>query len=173
MKRVYLLPNVITAFSLSCGLFIIFRMCLTPNGEVTPHLLAAMAGIFLLAALADLLDGAVARVMKAESEFGGIFDSLSDAVSFGVAPAVTILKTVATSPNDEVSYLTASGAMLFSVCGILRLARYNVLANQSKESKEVSDTFNKNFTGLPIPAAAAAAVSINLFLVSDEFRYFF
>ncbi len=173
MKRVYLLPNVITAFSLSCGLFIIFRVSLAPVGEMTSQLLTAMSGIFLLAALADLLDGAVARVMKAESEFGGIFDSLSDAVSFGVAPALTILKSVATSSGDEMSFLTASGAMLFSVCGTLRLARYNVLAHQSKENIDVSDAFNKNFTGLPIPAAAAAAMSLNLLLVSKEFRYFF
>ncbi|MBA2728600.1 MAG: CDP-alcohol phosphatidyltransferase family protein [Parachlamydiaceae bacterium] len=172
MKRIYLLPNVITAFSLSCGLFIIFRMSMVPIGEVTPKLLTTMAGIFLLAALADLLDGAVARVMKAESEFGGIFDSLSDAISFGVAPVVVILKSAATSTGEDIPFLTASGAMVFSVCGILRLARYNVLALQSKKSEVFDETFNKNFTGLPIPAAATAAVSMNLLLFSDEFRGF-
>src|ERR1700722_7625358 len=100
MKRIYLLPNVITAFSLCCGLFIIFRMCMAPLSEVTPHLLTVMAGIFLLAALADLMDGAVARMMKAESEFGGIFDSLSDAISFGVAPSVVILKSIGAAGGD-------------------------------------------------------------------------
>ena len=135
-------------------------------------LLTTMAGIFLLAALADLLDGAVARVMKAESEFGGIFDSLSDAISFGVAPVVVILKSAATTTGQPYLVLTASGAMVFSVCGILRLARYNVLALQSKKSEVFDETFNKNFTGLPIPAAATAAVSMNLLLFSDEFRSF-
>jgi CDP-diacylglycerol--serine O-phosphatidyltransferase len=173
MKKVYLLPNVITAFGLSCGLFVIFKMCITPAGSVTQELLTAMAGIFLLAALADLLDGIVARVMKAESEFGGIFDSLSDSVSFGIAPAVLILKTVSSSPLGEFSFLTATGAMLFSVCGILRLARYNVLAHRSKEDTEIAAGFNKNFTGLPIPAAAAAAISMNLLLVSSDFKSLF
>jgi CDP-diacylglycerol--serine O-phosphatidyltransferase len=110
--------------------------------------------------------------MKAESEFGGIFDSLSDAISFGVAPVVVSLKSAATTSGDDIPFLTASGAMVFSVCGILRLARYNVLALQSKKSEVFDETFNKNFTGLPIPAAATAAVSMNLLLFSDEFRSF-
>lgn len=170
MKRIYLLPNVITAFSLCCGLFIIFRMSMIPQSEVSPQLITMMAGIFLLAALADLLDGAVARMMKAESEFGGIFDSLSDAISFGVAPSVVILKSAGTAVGDVVPFLTAAGAMIFSVCGILRLARYNVLANQSKTEVGIENSFSKNFTGLPIPAAAAAAISMNLLFLSEEFR---
>ena len=69
MKKIHLLPNVITAFGLSCGLFVIFRMTLLPLGGATEQTLIVIAGIMLLAALADLLDGAVARAMKAESEF--------------------------------------------------------------------------------------------------------
>jgi CDP-diacylglycerol--serine O-phosphatidyltransferase len=122
----------------------------------------------LLAALADLLDGAVARAMKAESAFGGIFDALSDAITFGVAPSVIILKSLSISPGSEMSFLITAAAIIFSVCGILRLARYCVMAQRTQEDAAFADSFKKNFTGLPIPAAAAAVVSMNLLLFSKE-----
>ena len=168
MKRVHLLPNVITAFGLSCGLFVIFKMNMTPIGGANLHVLTAVAGILVLAAFADVLDGAVARAMKAESEFGGLFDSLADAITFGVAPSVIILKSLSITPGTEQSFLITIAAMVYSVCGVLRLVRFNVMSNQAKLDPALPDSGNRNFTGLPIPAAAAAAVSLNLFLVSDE-----
>lgn len=174
MKRIHLLPNVITAFGLSCGLFVIFKMNMTPTGQATQELLTAVAGILLLAALADLLDGAVARAMKAESAFGGIFDALADAITFGVAPSVIILKSLSITPgNNSASFLMTAAAIIFSVCGILRLARFCVMAQRSQEESTFTDSFNKNFIGLPIPAAAAAAVSMNLLLVSSELHSMF
>lgn len=170
MKRVHLLPNVITAFGLSCGLFVIFKMTMTEVGAASYQVLTAAAGILLLAALADLLDGAVARAMKAESEFGGLFDSLADAISFGVAPSVIVLKSLSVNPGTELSFFLTTAATIYSVCGVLRLVRYNINAGQVKNDQELIDANNKNFTGLPIPAAAAAVVSGNLFLVSEEFR---
>lgn len=168
MKRIHLLPNVITAFGLSCGLFVIFKMCMTPVDEVNQAMLTSISGILLLAALADLLDGAVARVMKAESAFGGIFDSLSDAITFGVAPSVIILKSLSITPGSKMSFLITAAAIIFSVSGILRLARFCVMSQRSQEDEIFAESFKKYFTGLPIPAAAAAAVSMNLLLVSDE-----
>jgi CDP-diacylglycerol--serine O-phosphatidyltransferase len=56
---------------------------------------------------------------------------------------------------------------------VLRLVRFNTTAAQAKGDQELTEANKKNFTGLPIPAAAAAAVSCNLFFVSDEFRYLF
>ena len=88
MKKSKLLPNVITAFALTCGLFIIFKTNMIPPGQVDFHLLTLTAGLMLLAAFADVMDGAVARVMHAESDFGIYFDSMSDAITFGVAPSV-------------------------------------------------------------------------------------
>lgn len=172
-KRIYLLPNVITAFGLSCGLFVIFKMNMIGVGQANFQVLSAAAGILLLAAFADLIDGAVARVMKAESEFGGVFDSLADAISFGVAPSVIILKTLSLIPGTKLSFLATAAAMIFSVCGVLRLVRFNVSALEAKGNIELTAAHKKNFTGLPIPAAAAAAVSMNLFFVSEEFRDFF
>lgn len=173
MKRVHLLPNVITAFGLSCGLFVIFKMTMTEVGAASYQVLMAAAGILLLAALADLLDGAVARAMKAESEFGGLFDSLADAISFGVAPSVIVLKSLSIIPGTELSFILTTAATIYSVCGVLRLVRYNIISSQAKGDQQLIDANNKNFTGLPIPAAAAAVVSGNLFLVSDEFRSLF
>jgi CDP-diacylglycerol--serine O-phosphatidyltransferase len=171
-KRIFLLPNVITAFGLSCGLFVIFKMTMTGIGEVTPHLLTSVAGILLLAAFADILDGAVARVMKAESDFGGLFDSLADAITFGVGPSVIVLKSLSLPSGTEHSFLITTAAIIFSVCGVLRLVRFNILANQAKSDDQLLYESKKNFTGLPIPAAATAAVSANLFLISNELRTF-
>lgn len=173
MKKVQLLPNVITAFGLCCGLFAIFKMNLVSPGEVTYGTLLLTAGLLLLGAFADVLDGALARAMKAESEFGGLFDSLADAITFGVAPSVIVLKTLSLPSGLDPSYLLTTAAMVFSICGVLRLVRYNVLSNQAAEDQALSDAHKKNFTGLPIPAAAAAAISGNLFLMSDEFKSLF
>lgn len=171
MKKIHLLPNVITAFGLSCGLFAIFKITMTPIGQADYNVILAVSGILILAAFADLLDGAIARAMHAESEFGGLFDSLADAISFGVCPAVTVLKTLSLAPGTELSFMMTTAAMIFSVCGVLRLVRFNVLAQQAKGNPQQADDNKKNFTGLPIPAAAAAALSMNLFLVSDEFSW--
>ncbi len=173
MKRIHLLPNVITAFGLSCGLFVIFKMNMTGLGSANVPVLMATAGILLLAAFADLLDGAVARAMKAESEFGGFFDCLADAITFGVAPSVIILKSLSIPQGTDLAFMMTIAAMVYSVCGVLRLVRFNVMSNLAKKSADSLDANNKYFTGLPIPAGAAAAVSLNLLLVSDEMRRIF
>lgn len=173
MKRVQLLPNVITAFGLSCGLFAIFKMVMTPVGEATHSVLTVTAVFLLLAALADVLDGAIARIIKAQSEFGGLFDSLADAISFGVGPSVIILKTLSVPPGTGESFFITMAGMIFTVCGVLRLVRYNIMANAAKGDPLLTLDNSKNFTGLPIPAAAVAAVSLNLFLISPDFNRFF
>lgn len=170
MGRIPVLPNIITAFGLTCGLFVIFKMNMTPVGEANLHILTVTTGILLLAAFADLVDGAVARALKAESSFGSFFDSLADAITFGVGPSVIVLKSLSIAPGTPFSFLLATGAMIYSVSGVLRLVRFNVMNLQVKEDPELRDSSKKNFTGLPIPAAAAAIVSLNLFLVSDEFK---
>jgi CDP-diacylglycerol--serine O-phosphatidyltransferase len=170
LKKIALLPNVVTAFGLSCGLFVIFKMNMIGVGEVNAQILTAVTGILLLAAFADLLDGAIARAMKAESDFGGIFDSLADAISFGVAPSVIILKSLSVVPGTQLSFLVTTAAVIFSLCGVLRLARFNVTALEAKSNVDLAKAQKKHFTGLPIPAAAASAVSLNLFLFSDNFQ---
>ena len=172
-KKIAFLPNVVTAFGLSCGLFVIFKMNMSGVGEVNSQVLTAVSGILLLAAFADLIDGALARAMKAESDFGGIFDSLADAISFGVSPSVIILKSLSIQPGTKLSFLITASAILFSLCGVLRLARFNVSALAAKQDLNLARDQSQHFTGLPIPAAAAAAVSLNLFLFSEDVHSLF
>ncbi len=173
MRQVYLIPNIITAFGLACGLFVIFKVNMVEPGSGTYQVLHSAVLLLLLAAFADVLDGAVARVMHAESEFGVVFDSLSDAISFGVAPSVLMLKGLSLEQGTGLSFFAVVGAMLFSICGVLRLVRFNIKAKESKKSIEAQIEHKKHFTGLPIPAAALAAVSANLLFSSPFFNLHF
>lgn len=166
MKRVYLVPNIITAFGLACGLFVIFKINMVEPGSGDYEVVRTSAILLLVAALADFIDGALARAIHAESEFGFVFDTLADAVSFGVAPSVLMLKTLTLEQGSFLSFFGATGAMVYSLCGILRLVRFNVKTTEAKGNLELQAAQKKNFTGLPIPAAAAAAVSANLFFLS-------
>jgi len=165
MKQVYLIPNIVTAFSLACGLFVIFKVNMVEPGSGNYQFLHASVLLLLVAAFADFIDGALARAIRAESEFGFNFDSLADAISFGVAPSVLMLKSLSLEPGTGLSFFAVIGAMLFSLCGVLRLVRYNVKTHALKGKTEDASQ-RKHFTGLPIPAAALAAVSANFFLAS-------
>jgi len=165
MKQVYIVPNIVTAFSLACGLFVIFKVNMVEPGSGNYQVLQSSTVLLLLAAFADFVDGALARAIHAESKFGINFDSLADAVTFGVAPSVLMLKSLSLEPGTGLSFFAVVGAMLFSICGVLRLVRFNVKANEVK-GKEEADAQKKHFTGLPIPAAALSAVSANFFLAS-------
>ncbi len=167
MRRVYMIPNIVTAFALSCGLLIIFKANLYPSNSAPYELLHTSSILFLLAAFADLVDGALARLIHAESEYGALFDSLADAVSFGVVPSVLLLKSLTLTQKTGLSFFVMIGAMVYTICGILRLVRYNVMARESDNNFINKLEFKKHFTGLPIPAAAACAVSVNLFLHSS------
>lgn len=173
MRQVYLIPNTITAFGLACGLFVIFKINMVEPGSGTYQVLLSSTILLLVAAFADLVDGAIARVIHAESEFGFMFDSLADAVSFGVAPSVLFLKALSLEPGTGLSFFSVIGAMLYSICGVLRLVRFNVRATEAKKDAALTAEQKKNFTGLPIPAAAIAAVSLNLFLASSFAESFF
>ncbi len=166
MRRISLLPNIITAFGLSCGLFVILKVNMIEAGSGAYHLLYTSALLLLLAGVADVFDGALARAFRAESEFGAHFDSLADAVSFGIAPSVLLLKSLALEHGSGISFFAFVGAMLFSLCGILRLVRFNVKTSQAKSDHTLALAQKKHFTGLPIPAGAMAAVSANLLLFS-------
>ncbi|MCS4541039.1 MAG: CDP-diacylglycerol--serine O-phosphatidyltransferase [Euryarchaeota archaeon] len=115
--------------------------------------LSLSARLIILAAFADGMDGLVAR-KKGASEFGKNLDSLADTISFGVCPAILVFQTNTIFP-EVVSGLSAS---LIVICGILRLARFNIL------SEEIS---MKMFVGLPIPAAAMFIISLFLALPAE------
>lgn len=146
---------------------------MTEVGGADLHVLTVCSAILLLGALADLMDGAIARALRAQSSFGSFFDSIADAITFGVAPSVVVLKSLSITPGTAFSFLMTSGAMVYSLSGVLRLVRFNVIDNAPKEDALADAVKSKNFTGLPIPAAAAAIVSLNLFLISNEFKSIF
>ena len=164
MKQVYLVPSVITAFGLACGLFAIFKLFMLVPDRGMYHALYYSTLLLILAAIADVLDGAVARIVKAESDFGVMFDSLSDAVTFGVAPSILFLRSVPLEHGSWPSFYAVIGAMLYTISGALRLARHNVHAMKGKSDKVAAEVAKKNFIGLPIPAAAGCAISALLFL---------
>lgn len=170
MKRVYLVPNIITAFGLACGLFVIFKVNMLEPGSGDYDVMRVSAILLLVAALADFIDGALARAIHAESEFGFVFDSLADAISFGVAPSVLMLKSLSLEQGSFLSFLSATGAMVYSLCGVLRLVRFSVKTSEAKGNAELEAAQKKHFTGLPIPAAAAAAISANLLFLSPFVR---
>ncbi len=148
MRRVYILPNLFTAGSLFCGLLAIFEVF--DQGDV----LTAVQFV-LLAGVLDVLDGLIARLTRAQTPFGLQFDSLSDAISFGAAPATIIYSGIA----GEDPLLAKATCGLYVVCGALRLARFNVQAQ--KEEK-------RSFLGLPIPGAACGILSLFLMLSKHE-----
>jgi len=100
----------------------------------------AAATSILVAMLFDIMDGRVARMTHSESKFGMEYDSLSDLISFGLAPAMLIYSWILPQ-SGRVGWLSA---FVFAICGALRLARFNVAENHDP----------KFFTGLPIPAGA-------------------
>jgi CDP-diacylglycerol--serine O-phosphatidyltransferase len=173
MKKLYLFPNMVTACALICGLFVIFKVNMIEPGAGYYEVMKISAFLLILSAFLDFIDGAVARILHAESEFGFVFDSLADAVSFGVAPSVLVLKSLSLEPGTALSFIVTISAMIFSVCGILRLVRFNVKKAEAKGNLIEMTAQKKNFTGLPIPAAALACVSANLFLLSPHFEKIF
>jgi CDP-diacylglycerol--serine O-phosphatidyltransferase len=142
-KGIYLLPNLFTTGSLFCGFYSIIA---SMKGE---YFLAAVP--ILIAFVLDGLDGRIARMTNTTSKFGSEYDSLSDLVAFGVAPAILVY-TWALSQFGKWGWIAA---FLFVVCGALRLARFNV---------QIGLIESKVFNGLPIPGAASViATGVLLF----------
>lgn len=134
-----IVPNLLTLLNVFMGFnAIIF----TSNGE---YLKAGLC--VLLAAVFDMLDGIVARLLKASSELGAELDSLCDAVSFGVAPSFILYKMMFYQ-YGEIGIVFAS---LPALAGVTRLARFNVQLTSFEDKLY--------FTGLPIPAGALTILS--------------
>ncbi len=142
IKGIYLLPNFLTSISLLSGFYAIVA-------AMDRRFTYAAIAIFI-SAIFDMLDGRVARMTHSSSRFGLEYDSLSDVIAFGVAPAV-LAYTWALKGYGKFGWLAA---FLYVACGALRLARFNI---------QVDTAQKKHFLGLPIPAAAATIAGIVLF----------
>jgi CDP-diacylglycerol--serine O-phosphatidyltransferase len=139
MKRgVYILPNLFTTGSLFCGFYAI----IAAFNKNYIHAAVAIA----IAVVFDGIDGKVARLTKTTSRFGVEYDSLSDLIAFGVAPAILVFAW-ALQPYGKFGWLAV---FLYVACGALRLARFNV---------QVDTVESRYFRGLPIPGAAGLIVA--------------
>src|SRR2546430_10932494 len=146
-RGIFLLPSLLTTGNLFCGFF---ALLLTVEGRFSEAALAIFVAMVM-----DLLDGRVARLMKATSQFGVEFDSLADVVSFCVAPAFLVYSFAL----KDLSRPAWFGAFLFVICGALRLARFNV---------QTGSVDRRFFIGLSTPAAAGVVASIVILLQGDE-----
>lgn len=173
-SRIYFLPNLMTAGNLFCG-FVAVIMCIQAHyamrgsDVITPE----AAGLFkravwlIFGAMAfDALDGRLARMGGKESFFGAEFDSLADVVSFGLAPALMvfflILSPTQGYPNfREIGWLFG---FIYLLCATIRLARFNVITHPLLQKPGVRA--NKDFVGLPVPAAAGTVAALVLFLLN-------
>lgn len=133
-----LLPNALTMLGLCAGLTAI-RFGMEGRWVVGIVLIAG-------AALLDTLDGRIARLMGGPSEFGGQLDSLVDAISFGVAPVLLVFMW----SLNQAGGLGWAVAVLFVVCCVLRLARFNVAAT----NPDIPAWAGSYFSGVPAPAGA-------------------
>ncbi len=134
-KTRYLLPNILTLGGVCLGISSI-KFSIDGNFNLAVTLI-------LLAAILDALDGRVARLIKGTSEFGKELDSLTDFVSFGIAP-VLILYFWELNNYGKLGWAIA---LIYSVCCVLRLARFNLTKNENDQ-----DWKNNFFEGIPSPA---------------------
>lgn len=138
-KGIYILPNLFTTANLFLGFYAIIQaVTVTMAGQNT---FRDCAIAIILAAVADMLDGRVANLTNSATRFGVEYDSLSDVVSFGVAPALVMFLWSLRS-FGEIGWVAC---FLYLGCVAMRLARYNIQAN------DVEKDF---FQGLPSPMGA-------------------
>jgi len=144
-KGVFLLPNALTTGAMFAGFYSIIA-------GINGHYIAAAIAV-MIAGLLDGLDGRVARMTNTQSDFGVQYDSLSDLISFGLAPALLAFNWSLASLKD-ISPLAGKlgwlAAFLFVACAALRLARFNTQAGSQDKSY---------FQGLASPAAAGTLVA--------------
>lgn len=174
-SRIYFLPNLMTAGNLFCG-FVAVIHCIqarlaetVPTGEYlnqssAGHYTQAVWFIFFAAGF-DMLDGRLARMGGRESLFGAEFDSLADIISFGIAPALMVFFLIL-SPTQGYEIFRNIGwflGFIYLLCAAVRLARFNVITNPLLHTKKKE--MNRDFVGLPVPAAAATVASLVLFLL--------
>jgi CDP-diacylglycerol--serine O-phosphatidyltransferase len=148
-KTLFLLPNMITLSSIFCG-FDSIRISATATRDDDFY---AAALLLIFAMFFDMLDGRVARMTKTQSAFGLQIDSLADVVSFGVACSILVYQW----SLNALGNIGVFGSFVFTACGAVRLARFNVLSmgEQGKPQKP-----GKYIVGLPIPGAAGILISI-------------
>jgi CDP-diacylglycerol--serine O-phosphatidyltransferase len=166
-KAVYAIPSLLTTANIFCGFYSIMESLLgaqfLARGDVfgaTEHFDRAAINIGF-SFLFDFLDGRIARLTGATSEFGIELDSIADVISFGIAPAV-LTYTWGYGQIEGLHKLAWAASFIFVICGALRLARFNVQARQPNPNLPPKNpkANKKAFVGMPIPAGASLIAAI-------------
>ena len=182
-KGVFVIPSLLTTANIFCGFYSVMEslagikaLALVPPSvssdftmgsgaliTATEHFDRA-AIVIGFAALFDLLDGRVARMTNATSEFGLELDSIADVISFGIAPAVLAFAW-GYGEIPDLHNVGWAASFLFVICGALRLARFNVQARRPHSNLPPKNPKidKKAFVGMPIPVGATMIASITHF----------
>ena len=172
--KIYFLPNLMTACNLACGFFAVLMIYkgiievqveTADLGQLSPKRYYEISrdyyeyAILLIfgSCLFDLLDGRLARLGGKDSAFGREFDSLADIISFGMAPALLLSRAVLFPLPKNIGWAIA---LVYLICGAMRLAKFNCLAALPKKPGDSAD-----FRGLPIPMAAGFIASLTFLLI--------
>lgn len=150
-KTLFVLPNLVTLASIFCG-FNAMRVVATDNPSTEDFYRAAI--LLTFAMLFDLLDGRIARMTRTQSAFGLQLDSLADIISFGAAPSLLMYKWMLWRLPGG-----AFIAFLFTACGAIRLARFNVVSSGASGAPVKPSKYTM---GLPIPPASGILISLLL-----------
>ncbi|MCU0302590.1 MAG: CDP-diacylglycerol--serine O-phosphatidyltransferase [Thermoanaerobaculales bacterium] len=145
-RGIYIIPSLFTVANMFCGFFSVIE---SSRGHFEPgqgHFERA-ALLILIAIVADILDGRIARMTGATTAFGEAYDSLADAISFGIAPSVLAYQW----GLWQVPRIGVAVAFLYLVAVAIRLARFNTTVHESSD-----------FSGLPSPAGAGSTAMMVL-----------
>ncbi len=166
-KGVFVIPSLLTTANIFCGFFSVMEsmagaqaLSLGNIEQAAQHFNRAAINIGF-SALFDFLDGRIARMTGATSEFGIELDSIADVVSFGIAPAILAF-TWGYGHVPQLHKVAWSVSFLFLICGALRLARFNVQARQPNSNLPPKNpkVDKKSFVGMPIPAGASLIAAL-------------
>lgn len=137
-RTVFILPSLFTVGNIFCGYYAIL--------STTQGFFVHAAYAIGIAIILDMIDGRIARLTNSSTEFGLQLDSLADVISFGIAPSVLALIWGLSAVDSRLAWMAA---FTFAICGAMRLARFNIQAEELK-----------HFVGLPIPAAGGTIAAI-------------
>ena len=168
-KGLYLIPTAFTAANIAMGFLAVlssvrgFQLASLSPGEAAIYFDYAAKAIGL-AIIFDTLDGRLARMTKTATELGVQLDSLADVLTFGIAPVVLMYSWgvgAAFTESNSFHNLGVFCLFVYLMCGVLRLARFNLQATRPRVLKEGTPKIDKkNFVGLPIPPAAGLLAAL-------------
>ena len=170
-KGMYIIPSLFTTANMALGYYAILEVMHATTADFFHLDNAAIAIGF--AVLFDGLDGRIARMTGTSSDFGRELDSLADAITFGVAPAMLawawgfhlMPQVLLTDWHIKLTQVGAIASFLFLVAGVSRLARFNITSNP--QPSNLGRPGKKYFVGMPIPAGAGVIAAVVHFTAGD------